>query len=113
MEDKWIDFLPGVSIETIIAHLKKGGGVVLSGEFRLKKRNLHHIVSLAGFVTDGNEDVTQFIIDDPYGDFRTDYHDQHGNNILITRDEFVVIFKPTGVETVKWAHLVTSIHDCS
>ena len=105
--NKQVDrFSTGVSIETIIAHLIKGGGVVLSGEFRLKNRNLHHIVSLAGFVTDENEDVTHFIIDDPYGNFRTDYQDQHGNNIKITRDEFMVIFKPTGDDEVKWGHLV-------
>jgi len=99
-------FSTGVSIETIIAHLKKGGGVVLSGEFRLKNRNLHHIVSLARFVTERQKDVTHFIIDDPYGDFRTDYQSQRGNNIRITRDEFVVIFKPGGDENLKWAHLV-------
>jgi hypothetical protein len=99
-------FSTEVPVETIISHLIKGGGVVLSGEFRLKNRNLHHIVSLAGFVTDENEDITHFIIDDPYGNFRTDYQDQHGNNITITRDEFTAIFKPTGNETVKWAHLV-------
>jgi len=105
--NKQVDiFSTGVSIEMIIDHLKKGGGVVLSGEFRLKNRNLHHIVSLAGFVTDENDDVTHFIIDDPFGAFRTDYHDQRGNNIRITRDEFVVIFKPAGDDGVKWAHLV-------
>ena len=78
LKQKVDEFSTGVSIETIIAHLIKGGGVVLSGEFRLKNRNLHHIVSLAGFVIDENEDVTHFIIDDPYGDFRTDYQDQRG-----------------------------------
>ena len=57
-------------------------------------------------MTGGNEDVTHFIIDDPYGNFRADYADCHGNNILITRDEFMVIFKSGGNETVKWAHLV-------
>jgi len=76
-------------------------GVDLSGEFRLKNGDLHHIVSLAGFITDENEDITHFIIDDPYGNFRTDYQDQHGNNIKITRDEFMVVFKPGGNKTVK------------
>ena len=104
-------FSTGVSIEMIIGHLIKGGGVVLSGEFRLKNRNLHHIVSLAGFVTDENEDITHFIIDDPYGDFRTDYQSQRGNNIRITRDEFMVIFNPTGNDEIKWGHLI-SIHFC-
>lgn len=59
-----------------------------------------------GFETDRHEDVTHFIIDDPFGNFRTDYQDQRGNNIRITMDEFVVIFKPTGNDEVKWAHLI-------
>ena len=63
-------------------------------------------------MTDGNEDVTHFVIDDPYGNFRTDYEDQRGNNIRITREEFIAIFNPTGDDEVKWAHLVTSIHFC-
>ena len=40
LKQKVDEFSTGVSIETIIAHLMKGGGVVLSGEFRLKNRNL-------------------------------------------------------------------------
>ncbi len=103
-------FATNVPVETIIAHLIKGGGVVLSGKFKLTTRTLNHIVSLAGFVTDNNEDITHFIIDDPYGNFRTDYQNLHGNNIRITRDEFISIFNPTGNESVKWAHLVVSIH---
>lgn len=98
-------FSTDIPIKTIIAHLINGGGVVLSEEFRLRNRSLHHIVSLAGFVTDENEDITHFIIDDPFGNFRTDYQDQHGNNIKITRDEFIVIFKPTGDESLKWVHI--------
>jgi hypothetical protein len=101
------EFSTEVPIPEIVAHLMKGGGVVLSGKFRLKNRTLNHIVSLAGFVTGKNEDITHFIIDDPYGNFRTDYKDQHGNNIRITRDEFIAIFNPTGNEGVKWAHLLS------
>jgi len=68
--NKQVDrFSTGVSIEAIIAHLKKGGVVVLSGEFRLKNRYLHHIVSLAGFVIERQEDITHFIIDDLMGIF--------------------------------------------
>ena len=52
------------------------GEVVLSVRFRLKNRDPYHIVSLAGFVTDKSEDITHFIIDDPHGDFQTDYQYQ-------------------------------------
>ena len=110
LKKKVVRFSTGVPVEEIIAHLIKGGGVVLSGKFRLKSRTLNHIVSLAGFITDENEDITHLIIDDPYGNFRTEYQDHRGNNATITKDEFIAIFKPTGNESIKWAHLVTSIH---
>lgn len=83
-------------------HLEDGGGVVLSGKFKLSTgKILNHIVSLAGYSDDG------FLIDDPYGNFRTDYSDHHGNDIFITNDEFFTIFK--GTETSKWAHLISKV----
>ncbi len=77
-----------------------------SGNFHLKTRTLSHTAPQVCFVTDKNEDITHLIIDDPYGNFRTDYQDHRGNDIRITWDDFTVIFNPTGNETVKWAHLV-------
>lgn len=88
-----------VPVLRIKQHLTSGGGVVLSGRFRLSDGTvLNHIVSLAGYGDDC------FIIDDPYGNFRTDYKDRRGNNIVITEDEFFTIFK--GSELYKWAHLI-------
>jgi uncharacterized protein YvpB len=93
-------FNTNVSVLRIKNHLTAGGGVVLSGKFHLSNgETLNHIISLAGYGDDG------FLIDDPYGDFRTDYKDHHGNDIFITNDEFMTIFK--GGETYKWAHLVS------
>lgn len=97
---KTVDYF---STETLVLriknHLSDGGGVVLSGKFSLSNgKVLNHIVSLAGYGEDG------FIIDDPYGNFRTDYKDHKGNDIFITNDEFFTIFK--GSEDYKWAHLI-------
>lgn len=100
---KKVDFF---STETLVLriknHLDDGGGVVLSGKFKLSNGDtLNHIVSLAGYGDEG------FIIDDPYGNFRTDYKDFHGNDIHITNDEFFTIFK--GSEDYKWAHLISKV----
>lgn len=88
-------------IDTIIRALKEGSGIVLSGIFTVDGKSLHHMVSLAGFY----RDLSAFIIDDPYGDFRTGYQDHHGNNIVVPEDDFISIFKPVG-QLQKWAHII-------
>ena len=99
----------------IITHIMKGGGVVLSGLFPLGDRHLGHIVSLAGFITSqaditperiDTRKITQVIIDDPYGDYRTNYADHRGNDILMPVNEFKDIFNERGSMTRKWAHFV-------
>jgi hypothetical protein len=92
-------FSTEVAVSKIKEHLDNGGGIVLSGKFTLPNgKILNHIVSLAGYGDDG------YLIDDPYGNFRTNYADRHGNDIFITNDEFFTIFK--GSEDYKWAHLI-------
>lgn len=92
-------FNTNVSVTRIKNHLTSGGGVVLSGKFPLPDgRVFNHIVSLAGYGDEG------YLIDDPNGKHKTNYEDHRGNDIFITNEEFLTIFK--GGETYKWAHLV-------
>ena len=87
-------------IDKIKKHLKNGGGVVLSGVFRLPNGNvLNHIVSLAGYGDKG------YLIDDPYGNYKANYTDHRGNDVFVTHEEFNNIFK--GDQLAKWAHLVS------
>ena len=101
-----------VSIESLAPKLIEGCGIVLSGLFPVKKKKLGHIVSLAGFITIDDEkhptldNISDFIIDDPRGNFRTDYQDVRGNDIQITKEEFLNIFKDTKSQTHKWAHMI-------
>ncbi|MBI9103753.1 MAG: hypothetical protein JEY99_15160 [Spirochaetales bacterium] len=105
-------FTTNPSICTLIATILTGGGVVLSGVFPYKNKTIGHMVSLAGIVTnrdDNNaelENITHFIIDDPHGNFRTDYKDVRGNNIKITKEEFYSIFRDTDNRERKWAHII-------
>ena len=101
-----------VDIETIIEKLQQKCGIVLSGLFPVNNTNWGHIVSLAGFVTT-NEDkapsidnISHFIIDDPRGEYRTDYQDMRGNNVRITKNKFMDIFKDTKSRKNKWAHII-------
>ena len=101
-----------VCIETFASKLLEGCGIVLSGLFPVKKKRLAHIVSLAGFITIDDDkhptldNISDFIIDDPRGNFRTDYLDVRGNDIRIIKEEFINIFKDTKSQTHKWAHVI-------
>lgn len=115
-------FKTNTSIEEIIFFLIKGHGIMLSGTFDLPNgKELHHIVSLAGFKssqpgvtaseTSSSIDVSSIsdmIIDDPYGDFRTGYSNFHGNNVSLSISEFNSIFKKQGDLHSKWAHMITN-----
>lgn len=86
--------------------LDSGGGAVLSGRFPLPRGELGHIVSLAGYVLE-EETVTDWIIDDPYGDWHSQYRDSHGNDCDLSLAEFKTIFDRRG-DGCYWAHVIRS-----
>ncbi len=99
---------------------------VLSGRFVLPNgKVLNHIVSLVGaiwnftsakdvaacvqYVKEKSVLPNSYIIDDPYGDFRKNYESGYsGNNIELTRSEFISIFKPVDNASVKYCHFLKS-----
>lgn len=97
----------------------KGYGVVLSGTFPYRGGTLNHVVSLAGFTTSqsGIEKlssirdvdpaaVTEWEIDDPFGDVHTDYRDHHGNNVKVTPEQWCAWMKVVGSPDENWAHII-------
>lgn len=93
--------------------LAHGRAAIVSGRFT----PAGHVVCLVGVDTDQvdvadvqtAEDVEldrirAWIIDDPYGDWHTDYHDQHGNNVRFTPAEFDRLTQQY-YQDKKWAHL--------
>lgn len=88
----------------LLGYLDTNGGVMLSGRFPMPGGEMGHIVSLAGYILAG-EQLTHWIIDDPYGDWHTNYSSAKGNDIAIDASEFEEIFeRPGGI----WAHLIES-----
>lgn len=127
--NKWmgsevVTFKENVAIIDLIKELVEGRACVLSGKFN----KLNHIVCLVGAkwkVT--KEDATpaqlnalieqiveqgkmpdSFIIDDPYGDYHTDYMVAKGNDIEVPFADFIHIFKPIDNASVKMAHIFKS-----
>ena len=100
-------FRTNVRADEMVSTLLAGGGVVLSGNFPLPSGSIGHIVSLAGYVGyDGEKDqVIRWIVDDPYGNWHTDYKDHHGNDVDFSTGEFTDIFDRKRNQQY-WAHLI-------
>ena len=91
----------------LITALETGGGVVLSGRFPMPGGiELGHIVSLAGYVRTKGE-ITHWIIDDPYGDWYSEYKHHRGNDIEFSLENFNKIFMR---DDGYWAHIISRYH---
>jgi len=111
-------FKSNSSVIEMVQKVFSGYGVILSGVYTLSNgKQLSHITSLAGFISNhpfdqGSistvtmDDITHMIIDDPYGNFYTNYTDHHGNNIQMPIKDFMEIQQECGKST-KWAHFIT------
>ena len=98
-----VTFRTDVSVEEIIAAIKAGGAAVVSGQFSQNGKPLHHIVAAVGFGED--KDGFYFIIDDPWGNHKTDYKDYNGKGVKIYLPDFNRIMKPLNASK-KWAHII-------
>lgn len=107
-------------LRNILFNIVKRGGAVLSGDFVLADgRELGHMVSLAGFTTRQQnilsvqdpmeikiEDIENYIIDDPYGEYPESKFANHcGNDIKYSPELFNEIFRNRNSNR-KWAHVI-------
>jgi len=98
-----VTFHTDVSIEEITAAIEAGGAAVVSGQFSQNGKPLHHIVAAVGYGTD--KDGFYFIIDDPWGNHKTDYKDHNGKGVKMYLPDFNRIMKPLNASK-KWAHII-------
>jgi hypothetical protein len=102
--DALIAFRESVSREEITAAIEAGGAAVISGLFPQEgKRPLNHIAAAVGYGTD--KEGFYFIIDDPWGDYRTGYRDHKGKGVKMPLKDFQSMLNPQGAEN-KWAHII-------
>jgi len=112
-----------VSMKKILFNLLKGGAVVTSGSWpHSNGKPIAHVVCLVGFKTTQENILTatspdnidhlqaaEFIIDDPYGDYRQLYKITAGNDVIVSRADFIKIINESGVVESKRAHLITPL----
>ena len=94
-----VTFFDSVEMHEIKSAIEAGGAAVMSGVFPSVDGVLNHVVAVVGY--SGND----FIIDDPWGDYRDKYVTIQGNDIPLSQDAFYSLLKPAGAKK-KWAHLV-------
>jgi hypothetical protein len=83
---------PSYNTEMLKNKLDQGYGIAIFGN--IKQPNgvtLNHVVSLAGYELTSDV-ITSFIIDDPYGAYKTNYELHHGNGVRVPYNEFAQFF---------------------
>lgn len=94
------------TVREIVQVIEDGGAAVLSGVFLAEgKQTIGHVVAAVGFKTDENGRLTHFIIDDSWGDYRTEYKNRNGNDIEMPLEDFQTKIRHCGTDC-KLAHLV-------
>lgn len=90
----------------IVNAIKDGGAAVLSGLFVAEGKNtIGHVVACVGYRVDDEGNLTHFILDDSWGDYRTEYRNQKGNDIEMPIEDFNSKIRHCGADN-KMAHLV-------
>jgi len=82
------EFRDSVSLVSLRKWLGDGGTALMSGKFPTTNG---HFVAVTGYQDDDGND---WMIKDPWGDYRTGYKIQVGNNITMPSHDFATIMKP-------------------
>lgn len=87
--DKEICKVVKVSLDQMIAHVADDGAIVIGGGF-LGGGTSGHFVCVVGYEYDDDNVVKNILVDDPYGNYNTNYKDHFdGNDIKIPIDKFM------------------------
>ena len=87
--EKEICVVKEATFPEIVEHIKSGGAVIIGGGF-LSGGTSGHFVCIVGFKFADDTSITDVIVDDPYGNYNTDYKDHFdGNDIVIKIPDFI------------------------
>jgi len=82
----------GYPLSLIMQHIIGGGNGVLHGHYPTQNKDINHINAVVGCSYDGTG-LVNFIIDDPYGDYRKLYANHMGNDIIMPLCDIVKYIK--------------------
>lgn len=105
----WVDaravqFKTDAVAAEILNHLIDGGTCVQSGSF---PKTSGHVVAVVGvdYVDVDDPLINGFIIDDPWGDYKTGYASQKGNDVFMPMKDWLAIMRAEG-KPEKLCHFV-------
>lgn len=94
-----------LGLRDVAGVIESGGAVVMSGRFKTEKSEIGHIVPVVGFHVGDSEILTHLVVDDTWGDYRTLYKSDKGDNVLMPAADFYALLRPQG-ESLKLGHVV-------
>jgi hypothetical protein len=94
-----------LGLRDIVSAIEAGGAAVMSGLFQTEKSEIGHVVPVVGFVLADSEILTHLILDDPWGDYRTLYKSERGDDVLMPAADFYALLRPRG-KSLKLGHIV-------
>jgi len=110
----WLEQLRGPKIVLLwalgLADIKKviddGGAVVMSGRFQdARSGEIGHIVPVVGYQADDEGFVTHVILDDPWGDYESQYQIQRGDDIFMPVNDWLSMIRDQG-QAKKFGHVI-------
>ena len=112
-------FITTGTLQMMIWHLLNGRPLIMSGSFTKSG----HFVAVMGFYTRQHREyitnalavdlcrIDYIIVDDPYGNWHTDYRDHRGNNVHFTLQEFNRLTNESNRDGHKWMHIISEAED--
>jgi hypothetical protein len=101
-----IELLWKLSIDDIVTVIDFGGAVVMSGKFQDRQSGeIGHIVPIVGYQEDRPGKVTHFILDDPWGDYESQYRIQRGDDIFMPISDWLSMIREQN-KPLKFGHVI-------
>ncbi len=91
---------PMLTISEIVSQVIGGACGILHGHYRTDSGYIDHMNALVGLVADGPR-LVSFLLDDPYGDYRTKYATHMGNDVIMPASDVTAMVKPVGSVRMK------------
>ncbi|MBR5965374.1 MAG: C39 family peptidase [Treponema sp.] len=107
-----VEFGENWSVASIAKAIDDGGAFVASGVFVAEgKKTIGHVVAVVGVERADDGSIEKFIIDDSWGDYRTEYADRNGNDVEMPMSDFIKTLRPCGFQ-IKLGHRVNMFKEC-
>ncbi|GHU65136.1 hypothetical protein FACS189447_03540 [Spirochaetia bacterium] len=95
-----------LTLQDIVKAIDEGGAVVMSGRFQdVKSGAIGHIIPFVGYQATEDGEITHLIMDDPWGDYETEYRVQSGDDVFMPVGDWLRQIREQN-KTYKFGHVI-------